>query len=113
MLTYYVSLEKKNTSDILNASSNQSRDYNRTEEIKIARWFFFRSCYFNNFVQHLRNECHIKYYAPICWLSGMQWYVIILVRSEIVKLEQASLWAENSSLVHEVTIDVPDRETLL
>ncbi|KAF9416986.1 hypothetical protein HW555_005814 [Spodoptera exigua] len=43
----------------------------------------------------------------------MQWYVIILVRSEIVKLEQASLRAENSSLVHEVTIDVPDRETLL
>ncbi|XP_035446492.1 uncharacterized protein LOC118273561 [Spodoptera frugiperda] len=43
----------------------------------------------------------------------MQWYVIILVRSEIVKLEQASLRAEERSLAHEVTIDVPDRDTLL
>ncbi|PZC83291.1 hypothetical protein B5X24_HaOG208055 [Helicoverpa armigera] len=43
----------------------------------------------------------------------MQWYVIILVRSAIVKLEQASVRSEETSTVHELAIDVPDRDTLL
>ncbi|KAJ8729614.1 hypothetical protein PYW08_001195 [Mythimna loreyi] len=43
----------------------------------------------------------------------MQWYVIILVRSEIVKLEDARFRTEERSQVHEVTVDVPDRDTLL
>ncbi|CAH0603347.1 unnamed protein product [Chrysodeixis includens] len=45
-----------------------------------------------------------------------QWYVIILVRSEIMKLEQASIRSEESEereQVHETVVEVPDRVTLL
>ncbi|XP_075991768.1 uncharacterized protein LOC142987102 [Anticarsia gemmatalis] len=43
----------------------------------------------------------------------MQWYVIVIVRSEILKLEQSQMRERARDEIQEVAIHVPDTDTLL
>lgn len=43
----------------------------------------------------------------------MQWYVIVIVRSEILKLEKAQMRERAQDEVQDVTIDVRDTDTLI